>query len=86
MIFQINYEDGNILIPNVEIKNFLNQKIIEFENSGYPFVEAKLENIKNNEADLLIIKGEQYKLDSLVIFGNNKLSTKQLYNIIDFKK
>ena len=84
--FQINYEDGNILIPNVEIKNFLNQKIIEFENSGYPFVEAKLENIKNNEADLLIIKGEQYKLDSLVIFGNNKLSTKQLYNIIDFKK
>ena len=84
--FQINYEDGNILIPNVEIKNFLNQKIIELENSGYPFVEAKLENIKNNEADLLIIKGEQYKLDSLVIFGNNKLSTKQLYNIIDFKK
>ena len=84
--FQINYEDGNILIPNVEIKNFLNQKIIELENSGYPFVEVKLENIKNNEADLLIKKGEQYKLDSLVIYGNNKLTTKQLYNIIDFKK
>ena len=73
------------LFLNVEIKNFLNQKIIELENSGYPFVKVKLENIKNNEADLLINKGEQYKLDSLIIFGSNK-STKQLYRIIDFKK
>ena len=84
--FHINTEDGVIRIPNIEIKNFLNQKIIELENSGYPFVEVKLENIKNNEADLLIKKGEKYKLDSLVIYGNNKLSTKQLYNIIGFKK
>ena len=84
--FYIKTEDGNIRIRNNEIKNFLNQKIIELENLGYPFVEVKLENIKNNEADLLIKKGEQYKLDSLVIYGNNKLSTKQLYNIINLKK
>lgn len=84
--FHINTENGKISIPNIEIKNFLNQKIIELENSGYPFVEVKLENIKNNKADLSIKKGEQYKLDSLVIYGSNKLSTNQLYNIIDFKK
>ena len=47
--FHINTEKGKISIPNIEIKNFLNQKIIELENSGYPFVEVKLENIKNNE-------------------------------------
>ena len=54
--FHINTENGTIRIPNIEIKNFLNQKIIELENSGYPFVEVKLENIKNNEIDLSIIK------------------------------
>ena len=84
--FHINTEDGNIRITNNEIKKFLNQKIIELENSGYPFVEVKLENIKNNTADLSIKKGEQYKLDSLVIYGDNKITIKQLYNIIDFKK
>ncbi|MAO70904.1 MAG: hypothetical protein CMD02_00150 [Flavobacteriales bacterium] len=84
--FYINTEDGNIRITNNEIKKFLNQKIIELENLGYPFVEVKLENIKNNTADLLIKKGEQYRLDSLVIYGDNKITTKQLYNLIDLKK
>ncbi len=84
--FHINTENGTIRIPNIEVKNFLNQKIIELENSGYPFVEVKLENIKNNKADLTINKGEQYKLDSLIIYGSNKLLTNQLYRIIDLKK
>ena len=83
--FQINTENDTICIPNIEIKNFLDQKIIELENSGYPFVEVKLDNIKNNKADLSINKGEQYKLDSLIIYGSNKLSTNQLYRIIDLK-
>ena len=36
----INTEDGVIRVL-YEVKNFLNQKIIELENSGYPFVEVK---------------------------------------------
>ena len=47
--FQINTENDTICIPNIEIKNFLDQKIIELENSGYPFVEVKLITLKTTK-------------------------------------
>ena len=47
--FYINTEDGNIRITNNKIKKFLNQKIIELENLGYPFVEVKLKILKTTQ-------------------------------------
>ena len=67
--FQINYDNKTFLIKNSELKNFINKKIIKLENTGFPFAEVKLENIKINKADLLVEKGNLYRLDSIIING-----------------
>jgi outer membrane protein assembly factor BamA len=69
-----------------EIENFLKNQITHYENFGYPFAEVKLDNIIDNKADIIINRGELYTIDSLIIYGDSKLSQNQLYNIIGLKK
>ena len=79
-------EGGYYAIKSSNLENFLERIITKFENIGYPFVEAKLENIKSNKADLVVSRGELYTIDSLAIYGNTKLTEKQLFQLIGMKK
>jgi len=84
--FHINYNNETFHVKNSEIENFINQKIIELENTGFPFAEIRLKNIKPNKADLLVEKGNLYRLDSIVIYGNTKISSQTLTRLIKIKK
>jgi len=79
-------KDGYSQINISNIEAYLENYISYFENNGYPFTEVKLENIKGNKADLFVNKGDLYTIDSLVIYGNTKLSEKQLFTLIGIKK
>ena len=84
--FYIKTEGKETQLIPTEIESYLYNIIKNYENNGYPFAEAKLDNIKENKADLVIKKGEKYTIDSLIIYGNSKLTEKQLFNIIGIKK
>ena len=84
--FHLNYDNETIHVKNSEIENFINQKIIELENTGFPFAEIRLKNIKTNKTDLLVEKGNLYRLDSIVIYGNTKISQQILTRLIKIKK
>ena len=84
--FYINREGNEIQLDPSEIEDYLYNIISMYENNGYPFSEAKLEKIKGNKADLVINKGEKYTIDSLVIYGNTKISEKYLCQLIRIRK
>ncbi|MBT7726182.1 MAG: hypothetical protein HN702_02190, partial [Flavobacteriales bacterium] len=65
--FYINNEGNEIKLDPLEIEDYIYKIISVYENNGYPFSEAKLDNIKRNKANLVINKGEKYTIDSLVI-------------------
>ena len=60
-------KDGYTNVNISDIENVLEEHIIYYENNGYPLVDAKLENINGNKADLVVNKGEKYTIDSLII-------------------
>lgn len=84
--FYINTQEGEIQLIPKEIEIYLKNKVIFYENKGFPFTEVKLENIKGNKADLIVNKGELYTIDSLIIIGNTNITEKQLFNLIGIKK
>ena len=84
--FYINREGSEIQLDPLEIEDYLYNIISIYENNGYPFSEAKLDNINRNKADLVIKKGEKYIIDSLVIYGDTKLTEKQLSQLIRIRK
>lgn len=84
--FYINTEEGEIHLSPNEIETYLKNKVIFYENIGFPFAEVKLENIKENQADLKVNKGELYTIDSLIIIGNTNITEKHLFNLIGIKK
>ena len=84
--FYINTDEGEIQLTLNEIEVYLKNKVIFYENNGFPFTEVKLENIKDNKADLIVNKGELYTIDSLIIIGNTKITEKQLFNLIGIRK
>ena len=47
--FYINTEEGEIHLTPSEIEIYLKNKVIFYENNGFPFTEVKLENIKDNK-------------------------------------
>ena len=73
----------NVNISNIE--NVLEEHIIYYENNGYPLVDAKLDNINGNKADLIVTKGEKYTIDSLVIYGNTKISENVLSEVLQIQ-
>ena len=84
--FYINNEGNEIKLDPLEIEDYIYKIISVYEKNGYPFSEAKLDNIKRNKADLVINKGEKYTIDSLVIYGDTKLTEKQLFQLIRIRK
>ena len=84
--FHIRYDNEIFRVKNSDVKNFINQKIFELENTGFPFAEVKLQNIKKNKADLIVEKGNLYRLDSIIIYGNTKISPQSLSRQIKIKK
>ncbi|MBT6014078.1 MAG: hypothetical protein HOG85_04590 [Flavobacteriales bacterium] len=79
-------KDGYFQIKISDMESFLESYIIYYENNGYPFVEVKLDNITGNKANLVVNKGELYTIDSLAIYGNTRLTEKQLFQLIGIKK
>ena len=79
-------KDGYFKIKISEIEPFLENHLTHYENNGYPFAEVKLKNIKENKADLSVNRGTLYAIDSLAIYGNTKLTEKQLFKLIGIKK
>jgi hemolysin activation/secretion protein len=69
------FENRNIDFPGLRLQE---QKIIEYyENSGYPFAEVFLKNIeiKNDKikAELHVVKGPLYHIDSVRVYGKVKI-------------
>ena len=67
------------------------KKIVNYyENNGYPFVNVSLNNLKisNNifNGKLKIEKGQQFKIDSINIIGDSKISSKYLQSFLGLKK
>lgn len=60
-----------------------------FENNGYPFAKIFMDGFKINNKEVSgninIIPGPLYKVDSLVIRGNAKISTEYLQQFLDLK-
>ncbi len=68
----------------------LQQRILNyFENNGYPFAKIWLDsmNIENNlvSGKLNIDQGPMYRIDSIQVTGNAKISSDYLQNFLDIK-
>jgi hypothetical protein len=69
-----------------DIKKFRESIIRRYENTGYPFVSAQLENLNFNEntiqANLKITRNAYFEIDSIHIKGNPRISKKYvLYHL-----
>jgi outer membrane protein assembly factor BamA len=67
------------------------EKLLEyFENNGFPFAKVQLDSIeiinRKINAALLIDRGIQYKIDSIRLFGNAKISHNYLYKYLNIEK
>jgi outer membrane protein assembly factor BamA len=73
-----------------QLKSFFNKIILFYENHGYPFASIKLDSIKINDnnlsAQLYIEKHQLYKVDSVLIKGNAKISNQYIKNYIKIKE
>ncbi|OFY33157.1 MAG: hypothetical protein A2W91_11950 [Bacteroidetes bacterium GWF2_38_335] len=73
-----------------DLKNAIEETIIYFENNGYPFVSAQVENLSGDQkgisAEIKITKNEYYSFDSLILKGNAKISPLFLSLYCDLKK
>jgi outer membrane protein assembly factor BamA len=69
------------------IQNWQDQILAYLENNGYPFAKISLDsiNIQQNEAEALlkIDRGYLYKLDSIRLWGNTKISREFLQRYLD---
>jgi len=72
-----------------QLQNFFQKIITYYENNGYPFASIKLDsvNINNNKlsAQLYIQKNKHYKIDSVLIKGNARITSTYIQNYIRIK-
>ena len=70
-----------------ELASWQNNLLNHLENNGYPFARISLDSLRISgdsvSANLLISKGVEYKVDSLFITGNAKISTAYLQRYLD---
>jgi outer membrane protein assembly factor BamA len=70
-----------------QIKNFQERMLIYLENNGYPFGKIFLDSIDLIEdsvtANLVIDKGPLYKIDSIRVYGNAKISNDFLQRYLE---
>jgi outer membrane protein assembly factor BamA len=85
----INDLNKKITSPQ-SIANFIEAILTFYENNGYPFANAKLENILNNNghirADLLVNKGKRISISEIVIYGDIKTSHAYIKRYIGIKE
>lgn len=70
--------------------NTLSEKLLRYyENRGYPFASVKLEHFKiqneNFSAEIQVEKNKLYRIDSILIKGDAKISPEYLYNYINIR-
>ena len=68
---------------NFEQLQHVEQNMLNFmENNGYPFAKIELDSVALNDdelkGDLKIDKGPLYKIDSIRVYGNAKISAEFL--------
>ena len=72
-----------------QLKNFFKKIIQYYENNGHPFAAIKLDsiNINNNKlsAQLHLDKNKRYKIDSVLIKGDARISNQYIKNYIRIK-
>ena len=70
-----------------QLKGFQENMLIHLENNGYPFAKIYLDSISLIEdsvnASLMIDKGPFYKIDSIRVYGNAKISNTFLQHYLD---
>ena len=70
-----------------QLKGFQENMLIHLENNGYPFAKIYLDSINLIEdsvnASLIIDKGPFYKIDSIRVYGNAKISNTFLQHYLD---
>jgi outer membrane protein assembly factor BamA len=89
---KVNYRENiyfNRPFKGKETGIFLENLLKYYENNGFPFAQIRL-NVKEIDdhgliADLNVEKGPEYKIDSILIYGNSKVGERFLYNYIGLK-
>lgn len=70
-----------------QLRGFQENMLIYLENNGYPFAKIYLDSISLIEdsvnASLMIDKGPFYKIDSIRVYGNAKISNTFLQHYLD---
>lgn len=70
-----------------QLKSFQENMLVHLENNGYPFAKIYLDSISLIEdsvnANLMIDKGPYYKIDSIRVYGNAKISNNFLQHYLD---
>ncbi|HET6766068.1 MAG TPA: POTRA domain-containing protein, partial [Chitinophagaceae bacterium] len=70
-----------------QLKNLKERMLTYLENNGYPFGKIFLDSINLNEdsvtANLVIDKGPLYKIDSIRVYGNAKISNDFLQRYLE---
>jgi outer membrane protein assembly factor BamA len=70
-----------------QLKGFQERMLIYLENNGYPFAKIFLDSIQLLEdsvnANLIVDKGPLYKIDSIRIYGNAKISNEFLQRYLE---
>jgi outer membrane protein assembly factor BamA len=93
VLSKIGYRDklfNNKPFNQKQLKTFFNKVILFYENHGYPFASIKLDSLKINNnnlsAQLYINKNQFYKIDSVIIKGDAKISNQYIKNYIKIKE
>ncbi|HLG40662.1 MAG TPA: POTRA domain-containing protein, partial [Chitinophagaceae bacterium] len=72
-----------------EVQQWQNRILNYMENNGYPFAKVYLDSLQMEDqtvnAKLKLDKGPLYKIDSIRIYGNAKISNEYLQRYLDIK-
>lgn len=72
-----------------QLNSFFVRIIKHYENNGFPFASLKFDSIKIDgntfKGNLVLNKHHQYKIDSVLIYGNATISKQYLQNYIRIK-
>lgn len=73
-----------------QLNNFFKKSINYLENNGYPFANIQLDSIQFSDdgihAQLLVNKYRQFKIDTIEVKGDAKISLNYISNYIGIKK
>jgi hemolysin activation/secretion protein len=86
---QINHLNPKQSIPILELTRLEEYVVNYYENNGYPFANLKLDSIffkgEVLNAKLILDKGIYYKIDSIRIWGDAKISNSFLQKFLDIR-